>query len=61
MGRLGRWASPKPHSWDVGEVEEYTHQKVVQKNYRQGVENNFAQQEIEFLSYEVTNEVGGWT
>jgi hypothetical protein len=31
------------------------------KNYRQGVENNFAQQEIEFISYVVTNEVGGWT
>jgi len=26
-------------------------------NYRQGVENNFAQRDIEFLSYVVTNEV----
>jgi hypothetical protein len=31
------------------------------KGYRQGVEINFVQRDIEFLSYEVTNEVGGRT
>jgi hypothetical protein len=33
----------------------------LQKNYRQSVENNFAQQKIEFVRYVVMNEVGGWT
>ena len=28
------------------------------KGYRQGVKNNFAQREIEFLRYVVTKEVG---
>ena len=34
---------------------------VLPKSYRQGVKNNFAQREIEFLRYVVTKEVGGRT
>ena len=60
-GGQERWASPKPHSWDIGEVQGCIHQQVVHKNNRQGVEFFFAQQEIQFLSYVVTNEGYGWT
>ena len=34
---------------------------VLPKSYRHGMKNNFAQQEIEFLRYVVTKEVGGQT
>jgi hypothetical protein len=30
------------------------------KNYHQGLEIIFAQQEIEFLSYVQTKKIGGW-